>query len=357
MPVVNAPATRTGVFISHAHEDRQLAECLRKLLERTLGPDAISITCTSDHDRKHGLAPGGELDQQIRARLDATRVFILLATQASSQSPWVHFECGHADAASRRDEVQFYVVVPSDGLGDHVPEPYRGKVRVELSDGAAVHQFLADVRPLLTSGPVPIDDHYVNALLELEHCSSVLEKARIGADRQRLQAAISGLEAARAQHEGALRRQQRWVLAIASLLVAAMAAGATFYTRYKVDSTTRVLEDEMKTQLSRQNVEFDQMRIKELKTSFGLSGYFVGDGLEKLPCSKVVAFVPLDNGGGDRPVESKCDDGGEFTFTGSDLQADPRQPITLDAQIRDKSHRQPFDRKTAPVAIHMRSVK
>jgi len=187
MPVVNSPATRTGVFISHAHEDRQLAECLRKLLEQALGPDPAPITCTSDHDRKHGLAPGGELDQQIRARLDATRVFILLATHASSQSQWVHFECGHADAASRRNEVQFYVVVPSDALGAHVPEPYSGKVRVDLSDGMAVHQFVADVRPLLNSGHMPVGDHYIGALLELEHCSGVLERARIAADRQKLQ--------------------------------------------------------------------------------------------------------------------------------------------------------------------------
>lgn len=357
MPVVSSAATRTGVFISHAHEDRQLAECLRKLLERTLGPDPAPITCTSDHDRKHGLAPGGELDQQIRARLDATRVFILLATHAASQSTWVHFECGHADAASRRDEVQFYVVVPSDALGAHVPEPYQGKVRVELSDGVAVHQFAADMRPLLKSGPVPVDDHYIGALLELEHCSSLLEKSRIATDRQHLLTMVAGLETSRTQHEGALKQERRKVLAVAALVMAAFAAGATLYTAYTLDETRRLLDDEMKTRLSQQAAASDRARIQELKTLFPLSGYFVGDGSQKLPCSTVTAFVSDGNGGAERPVERDCDDGGDFTFSGNDLQADPLQPITLAARIRDKIHRQPFDRKTAPVAIHMRNVQ
>jgi hypothetical protein len=138
---------RTGIFISHAHEDEDLAEALREHLEVVLGVDRASITSTSDPN--YGLARGGELDDQIRQRLNTAKALFLIATRHSQGKDWVQFECGYADQAHAKGELQLYVLTPSASQLDSVPAPYRDRVAVTLSHAGDLHAFDAQLRKTL----------------------------------------------------------------------------------------------------------------------------------------------------------------------------------------------------------------
>src|SRR5215210_4096042 len=101
---------RKGVFISHAHEDRDLAASLAKLLQAALDLDPADITCTSDAD--YALGHGGELRDQITERLGSARAFFLLATPNSRGREWVQYECAAIADEVRERELQFYIVTP-----------------------------------------------------------------------------------------------------------------------------------------------------------------------------------------------------------------------------------------------------
>jgi hypothetical protein len=58
---------RTGLFISHVHEDQELAEPILGLLETAPAAAAAGITCTSDVD--YGLKRADELASRLRERL------------------------------------------------------------------------------------------------------------------------------------------------------------------------------------------------------------------------------------------------------------------------------------------------
>src|SRR5262245_13662282 len=100
---------RTGVFISHAHEDRELAQALAGLLKTGLELYPSNITCTSEAD--YGLERGGDVREQITKRLNSAKALLLLATPVSHTRDWVQYECAIADAA-RADGLQFFIVTP-----------------------------------------------------------------------------------------------------------------------------------------------------------------------------------------------------------------------------------------------------
>ena len=137
-------AARTGVFISHAHEDEELAESLRELLEQVLGIDRSQITCTSDPS--YGLVPGNELDDQIRQRLNNAKALFLLATPHSRGKDWVAYECAYADQAQVKGDMRLYVLTPSASQLESVPAPYRGRIAVTLSKAADLNEFASQLR-------------------------------------------------------------------------------------------------------------------------------------------------------------------------------------------------------------------
>src|SRR5262245_51790282 len=94
---------RTGIFISHAHEDQELAKAVCDLLEQALGLSRTDITCTSD--ASYGLKVGEELGDEIRKRIDGAQALFLLSTPAASQRAWVAYECGYADASREKGEL------------------------------------------------------------------------------------------------------------------------------------------------------------------------------------------------------------------------------------------------------------
>lgn len=83
------------IFVSHAHDDADLAGRLVAVLRHGLcGIDAADLRCTSQS--AHGLLPGEQLSSTLRSNVTAARAVVGLLTPHSLASPYVLFELGAA---------------------------------------------------------------------------------------------------------------------------------------------------------------------------------------------------------------------------------------------------------------------
>lgn len=332
-----------GVFISHAHEDRELARSLRQLLASALALAPDDITCTSDAD--YGLDRGERLMDQIKERLRSAQALFLLATPAARQKEWVNFECGFADAARDRGELEFYVLIPTPSHRDAVPQPYRDRVAVTLSNGADLHAFIGQVRRTFDiPGPNGDSDEYISALLDLEQRALAIEQQAITSGKN-AQTTQSYRRLAAAATVGAL------LFGVAGLVLGHRrgAAQVTEYEAQARESVARV--NDLEAQISAQAREADVACEAELKR-LPFSGLVHDAGsLRPVPCTKVEALFPDSQTGSDRRVSQDCDSGGTFTFLGEQLLSDPRQPIALEVRVGAKGFRLPIVRSQARLAI------
>jgi hypothetical protein len=348
---------RRGVFISHAHEDHELAESVRRLLEAALGLDAADITCTSDPD--YGLKRGDDLRDAIRHRLDSAKALFLLATPAARDKDWVNFECGHADAARASGEMAFYILAPTSSLDACVPAPYRRDVAVTLSDGSDVHAFVGQLRKTLPAGNPAVTTDYIAALLNLERRCARLEHEQANSERAKeLESMRSNLNR--------LTALSNWKLAAACLIGLVLAALGSWWTSSRFTSYYDTLmeknrtiyqaeieksKDEHSKDLVEATTRFDQ-QLKDLP----FSGVVQDGQFKPLPCTAVEALVPDGKNREPRRVPQTCNRGGTFTFSGQELQADPRDPITLVVRVGRASHRLPIHRSEERLAIPILGV-
>jgi hypothetical protein len=321
---------RTGVFISHAHEDRDLAQSLADLLKAALELAPADITCTSDAD--YGLDKGGDLRDQITQRLQSARALFLLATPSSHSRDWVQYECAVADAA-RNDGLQFYIVTPLSTHRGIVPDPYMGRVSVTLSCAEEVHAFVKQLRKTFGAG-AGSSSAYVEPMLDLIDRSRPLE---IASQRGVLEKRASDSE-----------RQRKTALVAAAIcaLFAAVGGGTMVWglTREKAHATEmEQLKGEHQKALAEKDSELSTQLLKaemaadEAFKQFSFSGLFQDSRLKPVPCSKVEVFVPDETNGGEREVGKPCDGRGAFIFSGPELRVDARVPIRLRAHLgRDK---------------------
>lgn len=326
---------RSGVFISHAHEDHDLAQSLRQLIEASLGLAPDDITCTSDAD--YGLLRGDDLLEQVRHRLNSAKALFLLATPAARQRDWVNFECGFAESAREKGEMQFFVLTPTESYRDSVPLPYQGRIAVTLSNGADVHAFIGQLRHAfdVAEGHVP-EARYVGALLDLERRCAALDRDRI-----------------RTEHESGLARNTR-MLSVA-LAAGAVLAGTAGFLAGVIRSTNQVSRlsgtvADLQSKLSVESVQANEACDVELK-KLPFAGLVHNAFLRPVPCTSVEALVLDEKTGDERRVPQKCDSGGTFTFSGTQLQSDPRQPITLQVNVGAKDYRIAITRARERLAI------
>src|SRR5260221_14492981 len=171
----------TKVFISHAHEDHEIAQAIRQLILASLGLTADDVTCTSDVES--GLSRGEDLMDQLRRRLKEANALLLLATPASRKKEWVNFELGFAENIRDSGQMRSYVLIPTTFSHDVVPAPYQSRVSVTLSNGVDVQAFITQLRSSLevTESKVPAAV-YLGALLNLEQRCAALERSQIQAE-------------------------------------------------------------------------------------------------------------------------------------------------------------------------------
>jgi TIR domain len=337
-------SVRSGIFISHAHEDEDLARCLRELLQSIFGP-RFPITCTSDD--AYGLQRGAELDDQIRNRLDGANALFLLATAASRQRDWVQFECAYADQARARGEMHFYVLTPTSADIGSVPAPYRERIAVTLSHATDVLAFTKQLRAELGVAADPVDEtHTFDALLALHARAAKLERAALEEDVHRL-----------AGERDRLSRHHKWSQASALVLLAALLVSAVVQWRQMTN-----LRSEHSAELARLNqshqrelegktLEMEKARDTELR-SLPFSGFLQDAHNRMVPCVRVTARV-FDADGKPRDVVKDCK-AGRFTYGVRELGVDPRERFTLAVDVPRNFPDVPdlpVDRSTAYVAL------
>lgn len=81
---------KTLFFISHIHEDYQLAASLKDLIEEAFA-GAVEVFVSSE-----SIAPGDDGRERIRDNLQRADDFLILLTPRSYTRPWVNFEAGAA---------------------------------------------------------------------------------------------------------------------------------------------------------------------------------------------------------------------------------------------------------------------
>ena len=342
---------RTGVFISHAHEDRDLAQSLASLLKDGLELKPAEITCTSDAD--YGLERGADLREQITGRLNSARALFLLATPASHTRDWVQYQCAIADAA-REDGLEFFIVTPLTSHGDLVPDPYVGRVAVTLSRAGDVHAFVKQLRKTFGLGEA-VPAGAVEPLVDLVDRCTPIEQAyrRTTLEKQLTQADR--------------RRKTAFVVAVACGLIAAAGVGAIVWALVRERAhaveiadlnTQHVKALEAKDEQWSAEVLQAQSAADEAFKQFSFSGLFQDNRFKPVPCSEVEVFVPDDSPAGERKVMKACDGRGTFIFSGPELQVDARVPIRLRAHLgRSKPFEFLVSRTTATLPFLFREVQ
>lgn len=362
---------RSGLFISHAHADAEIAGALREWLLAVLGVPPSSVTCTSHADA--GLPAGADIRQAIHARLDRARALFLLATPASRGKDWVMHECGYATAATK-EGLQLFVLTPTAAGVEAVPEPFRHTLAVVLSRGPELQTFARQLRTLLAADAPPVGEPYLASTLALLAQASDAEH---DAAEAALVAAGAQLEAVRREHAdltdslahvltqrdalqaSITRARTHRTLAVAAALVAlAIAGGLKWWrepqvvvaTREAVEAALSRQVDEALDSASRSSLEAEQKRL-ELVRGLPLSGLVQDQHGRPVKCTQVSARIAP----GAPDSRADCDPAGKFTFRPGELAADIDQVITLAVQLPNARYEtSPISRATAPVTLSIR---
>ncbi len=114
------------VFISHIHEEAELAQAVRIYLEATIEPPLDFMMMRKPLDVFVSSAPGRILPGEdwlahVRLALESAKIVIPLLTRQSLTRPWVNFETGAAWLAHKK-------IIPAwceeQSIQGNFPKPY-----------------------------------------------------------------------------------------------------------------------------------------------------------------------------------------------------------------------------------------
>lgn len=120
------------VFISHRHEDSELALAWQELL-RGVSAGQIEPWFSSDERAGQGMQPGDWYDQ-LREFLRQAGMILVVVTPGVVEGPWVVFESGYAAGSSIQTIVVYYYMRER-----HVPDVFRTQ---QLYDGCDVKSVI-----------------------------------------------------------------------------------------------------------------------------------------------------------------------------------------------------------------------
>jgi hypothetical protein len=95
------------IFLSYAHEDRELANAVMRTLRehRIVTADDVVILDVQDFE------PGEDLRKRIQDEMRSASKVVILATDNSANSEWVNYEAGMAAALEKP------IVILRKGIG------------------------------------------------------------------------------------------------------------------------------------------------------------------------------------------------------------------------------------------------
>ncbi len=140
------PDDKPVLFISHRHDDRAMADVLRKFIQaRTGGRVTVFQSSSPDAD---GPKQGKNVTQELRRALWHASVVILIYTTRDQDWSYCMWECGVAQLPEPSDTKT--IVFQS---ADQFPEVFADQLRVGLRDEQAIDKFVSDL--LTDSGYFP----------------------------------------------------------------------------------------------------------------------------------------------------------------------------------------------------------
>jgi hypothetical protein len=148
------------LFISHIHEEAEVAEAVMRFLKEF----NLEAFLSSDHWQLHA---GERWFERIATELSDAKVVILLLSHRSVARPWINFEAGWAWAATKR-----IIPICYGGLTKNaMPRPYSDlqglNLRADYYDLVKdCYFYLSNLGQLAPPVPLMGDDRRVQALLE-----------------------------------------------------------------------------------------------------------------------------------------------------------------------------------------------
>jgi tetratricopeptide (TPR) repeat protein len=104
-----------NILISHAYDERELAEAWKTLIETT-SSGVIKVWYSSDMEPSGGITLGREWREGLYQRLKECQYVLAILTPASVNRPWIMWECG---VASGLDKIRGIIpIVYGMGRGD-----------------------------------------------------------------------------------------------------------------------------------------------------------------------------------------------------------------------------------------------
>jgi hypothetical protein len=136
----------SGIFISHTHNDKPIADALAKLAGDLFG-DRLSVNYSSKKELEGGIAPGEDWFRWIVAQVRQADVALILLTPASIQKPWVVWEAGAvAGAAFATSTEQARVFPITYGIkSTDVPTPFANTQLLNGADAADMQKFVDEL--------------------------------------------------------------------------------------------------------------------------------------------------------------------------------------------------------------------
>jgi tetratricopeptide (TPR) repeat protein len=147
--------TLLKILISHAYDEKDLAEAWKKLLETT-SSHAIEVWFSSDLQATGGVPPGEDWRRDLEHRLAESNFVLAIQTPSSASRSWIMWECGiahgiyqrqtttrgsHSSAARQpRQERGVIPIVYAMGRGD-LANPLTTYQIYEGEDKEQVHQI------------------------------------------------------------------------------------------------------------------------------------------------------------------------------------------------------------------------
>jgi hypothetical protein len=136
-PARSATPTNPLLFISHRHVDRPIADALRKFVtDRSGGRVAVFQSSSAEAENAR---VGRELQKELKERLWAAGVVVLVYTSPEEDWSWCMWECG---VATHPDSPETKILVLQ--CGAQSPLVYTAAVRVKAQDLDDIQKFTND---------------------------------------------------------------------------------------------------------------------------------------------------------------------------------------------------------------------
>jgi TIR domain len=129
-------SSKVEVFISHAHEDGELARRLVRAIQAGLQIPSEAIRCTSCPG--YDLAPGTDFIEALKNELTGAACVVGLWTAQSVKSQWCLFELGAAWGLAQKT---FFLSQGAEALRDP-PAGFRSIQASQLADAGQLRRFL-----------------------------------------------------------------------------------------------------------------------------------------------------------------------------------------------------------------------